>query len=391
MESYLRRTWADISLDAVEKNYKIIKSRLNDGVKMLCVIKANAYGHGAVRLANIYEELGADWFAVSNLEEALQLRQGGISLPILILGYTDPSAAKLLSDNNVTQAVFSDEYARRLNDFASASNVNVGAHIKIDTGMSRIGFYLHKNEDEDSFRQKISSLKDFRNLDISGAFTHFAVADEQKGKPFVNRQFDMFTLGCGIIKECGFDLRLRHCCNSAGTMCYPEMQLDMVRNGITLYGLAPSDELYDKFGLEQVMSLRSVISLVKTLHKGDTVSYGRTFTADRDMKIATVAIGYADGFPRLASNKYSVLVNGVRCKITGRVCMDQIMIDVTGVDAKAGDTVTIFGCDNGSFIPVDELSSLIGTINYETVCDINGRVARRYIRHGKEIAVDSLL
>lgn len=392
MDNILRRTWAEIDLDKVEHNFNIIKSHLNDNVKTMCVIKADAYGHGAIQLAEIYDKLGCDWFAVSNLEEAIQLRKAGFNQDVLILGYTNPQCADLLYKYNVTQAVFSYEFADKLSREAAKHNIALNVHMKVDTGMTRIGFYAHNEQDIDSACNLMDNAAKLSNLNFTGIFTHFAVADESKGKQFTEHQFNIFNAVIDNLAKRGITFKLRHCCNSAAIMLYPHMHLDMVRPGIILYGLSPSPEMKDYWNFKPVMSLKSTISLVKDVPESVPVSYGGTYTTKGDTKIATVAIGYADGYPRVASNKAQMLVNGKRVNLIGRVCMDQLMLDVTNIDdIQEGDIVTIFGNSGEQSISIDELAEIAGTINYEIACDIGKRVARIYLKNGEELGCTSLL
>ena len=380
---YLHRAWAEIDLDALENNYNIIRGRLKRETKVLCVIKADAYGHGADSLAKEYERLGCDWFAVSNVEEALRLREVGIRRPILILGATPPEYAARLAEAKITQALYSYDFAERLSRCACEAGVQVDVHLKLDSGMRRIGFDC-ADEEQLSLACRACRLD---GINVTGAFTHFASADAD-GDPdgsFTRLQFERFVSATRFVENSGIKLQIRHCCNSAATICYPEMQLDMVREGITLYGLAPGPKV-DITGFKPMMSLKAGVSMVKRVAAGEDISYGRTFTAERDMEVATVPIGYADGYLRAYAAGYA-LIKGRRAKIVGRVCMDQLMLDVTGLDVSAGDTVTLFGRDGDSELPVEELSELASTINYETVCLITKRVPRVYIKGGKIVGV----
>lgn len=386
MSDFFRRTWAEIDLDAIGHNYRAIRARLNPGTKMCCVIKADAYGHGAEMLAAEYESLGADWFAVSNLEEATQLRNAGIRLPILILGYTPASCAKKLSDLNIAQAVLSAEYAQALSAQAVKDGVKVRAHIKLDTGMSRIGFLFQDPERDDAVIDTVERACRLPGLESEGIFTHFAVADEgENGRDYTAAQFHSFTAAISLLEERGIRFAIRHCANSAAIFDYPEMQLDMVRPGIVLYGLMPSEDLRQKPDLHPAMQLKSIVSLVKTVEPQTSVSYGRCFVTKEMTRVATVPIGYADGYPRRLFEQGSMLVHGKRAKIIGRVCMDQTMLNVTDIpDVKEGDTVTVFGRDGESFLSVDELAGYNQTINYELVCLVSKRVPRVYFKNGAE-------
>lgn len=386
MTDYTRRTWVDIDLDAIGHNIDIIRQR-TDGAEIMCIVKADAYGHGVEHIALEYQRMGIKWFGVSNIEEAVELRKCGIRGDILILGYTPHKVTRLLSDYDITQAVFSEEYAEGLSAAAVELGVTVKCHIKADTGMGRIGFNCRSEDSADAQLEPCARVCALPGLEVNGIFTHFAVADDGKdGEEFTRGQYASFVRLIDKLAQRGITFRWRHCCNSAGTLEYPDMHLDMVRPGIILYGLSPSSVQRGRFDLQPVMHLRSVISMVKPLEAGATVSYGRTFTAPHDMVLATAPIGYADGYPRILSGRQEVLVRGQRVPIVGRVCMDQLMLDVTGVEGvKEGDRVTAFGIDGTAEIPVDELADKMGTINYELICRMARRVPRVYRRGGKAI------
>ncbi len=387
MSDFFKRTWAEINLDAITRNFQVIRAQLRPETLVCCVIKADAYGHGAEVLAKEYESLGANWFAVSNLEEAIQLRSVGIKLPILILGYTPPSLAAKLSELDIAQTVLSAEYAAELSDEAVKAGVTVRTHIKVDTGMSRIGF-LYQNQSRDCRTiGEIERACKLPGLNSEGIFTHFAVADEGTGgSAYTLMQYDNFTHAISLLEQRGVTFQIKHCANSATIFDYPEMQLDMVRPGIILYGLMPSSQLKNKISLVPAMELKSIVSMVKTVESQTCVSYGRRFVTKKKTKIATVPIGYADGYPRHLSIRGSMLVRGCKAKIIGRVCMDQLMLNVTSVpEVREGDIVTVFGRDAQNNITVDELASHNHTINYELVCMISKRVPRIYFRGGKEV------
>lgn len=386
MEKFSKRTWAQVDLNAIRYNFNSIKEKISEGTKVLCVLKADAYGHGAEFLVKEYERLGADYYGVSNLDEALQLRKAGAKKPILIFGYTPPEMAETLSKENVSQALFSLEYAKELYNSCKEKNVKVKVHLKIDTGMSRIGFFCQNDEDINKSIKEIEKIKkDMPLLDIEGMFTHFSVSDDvTNNREYTIYQFNNFKKVISGLEELGIKVPLKHCCNSGGIISFPEMQLDMVRAGVILYGLYPSKETEGKINLKPAMELKAVVSQVKEIPKDTSLSYGRTFVSGDKMKIASVTIGYADGYSLKFSNNAELLVKGKRAKIVGRVCMDQLMIDVTNIEGvKSGDEVTIFGCDGAEKISVDEMAEKIGTINYEIVCLIGKRVPRIYINNGK--------
>lgn len=387
VHNILKRTWAEINLDAICRNLKEIRGVTEPGVQIMAVIKADGYGHGAVELAKTYEENGVEWFAVSNLDEALQLRRNGVSRPILILGFTPTECAATLAKENISQTVLNEEYGAALSRAAVEAGVRVHAHIKADTGMSRIGFYYHDETLNADAADKIAAVCALPGILPEGIFMHFASADEGKGgEEFTRRQFALFKNLLDALEERGVNFKIRHCCNSAATVVYPGFHLDLVRPGIILYGLAPSPVLEGAISLTPALELKSIISQVKTVPAGTTVSYGRTYTSQTERRIATIPIGYADGYPRLLSGRADVLVCGKRARITGRVCMDQLMADVTDIpEAAEGCVVTLIGKDADEEVSLDELARLTGTINYELACNISKRVPRVYLRNGKVI------
>ncbi len=389
MEEFFKRTWAEVNLDALAHNYNQIRAAVRPQTKICCIVKADAYGHGAPRVAREMQKMGADWFGVSNLEEAIQLRSCGIDRPILILGYTPPEYAEKLSRLSIAQAVLSLDYGKRLSENAVRCGVKVRAHIKVDTGMSRIGF-LYQDLERDRFSlNEIEQVCRLPGIDAEGIFTHFAVSDEgQDGEKYTLRQYGCFKEAIEELESRGIHFRLRHCSNSGAVLDYPELQLDMVRPGIILYGLSPSGKMRRPLDLHPVMELKSVISLLKHVPAGTKVSYGCEFVTQRDTVLATVPIGYADGYPRSLHGCADMLVAGKRARVVGRVCMDQLMLDVTEIpDAREGMTATVFGRDGGETIPVDELARLNDTIHYEMVCLVGKRVPRIYLRGGEQVGL----
>lgn len=381
----VKRTWALISLNAIEHNYNVIRDKVADDTKVCCVIKADGYGHGAVELSQIYEKLGADFFAVSNIDEGIEIRKSGSKLPIVILGYTPVSEAKNLAAYNISQAVFSLEYAKELSEKCVEEDCICKMHIKVDSGMSRIGFMCQEFPRDEYSIEEICEACCLPNLEVEGLFTHFCVSDEDaEGREFTNKQYENFIHVRDSLKKRGVDISVVHCSNSGAIEDYPETCCDMVRAGIILYGLAPSSKLADRLDLVPAMTLKTVVAFVKEVQKGATISYGRTFTADRKMKIATVPIGYADGFIRQNAKDGYMMVNGKKAKIVGRICMDQTMLDVTDIeDVKTGDEVVVFGTGENGEPTADSLAENTGTINYETVCLVGKRVPRIYIKDGK--------
>ena len=376
------RTWAEIDLDNIEYNLKAIKSAVGDAVKLCCVVKADGYGHGAPAVSRLFEENGADLLAVSNIEEALQLRQNGISLPILILGYTPAECAETLANNNISQCVYSFEYGLSLASYAEKCSQKVKIHLKLDTGMGRIGF-LCRESGENELYEALELCKN-RNLIPEGIFTHFATADEaDEGEEYTRLQYAKFRSAVSFLEKHGVKFEIRHCANSAATFNYPEFRLDMVRVGLALYGLTPFESSQSLPSLRPAMSLRSVISHVKLLRRGESVSYGRTFKAEKDMRVATVPVGYADGLMRSTADSHYTLKIGNKCApILGRICMDQLLLDVSDIDCQVGDIVTIF--DGEKDHTATALASANGTIPYEVLCSVGKRVPRAFVR-GSEI------
>lgn len=384
-------SWAEVDMSAVRHNYHTIRGSLPADTMLCCVVKANAYGHGVGQLAPLYEELGADWFAVSNIREALQLRRYGVTRPILILGYTHESCAALLAQENISQCVYSSAYGQRLSAAAQEMGVSVKIHVKLDTGMGRLGFRC-PGEGADSVEGAIAVCR-LTGLTPEGVFTHFASADEgAAGEDFSRLQAERFAQALERFAAAGVTFAVRHCANSAALSDYPADGMNMVRAGIVLYGLQPSADLRHPLPLQPVMSLKSVISHVKTVPAGTTISYGRTFTAPCEMKIATVPIGYADGFWRHNSPAgVRLTVRGQQAPILGRVCMDQLMIDVTHVpQAEMGDYVTVFGA--APAMTADDIAAANNTIGYEVVCGVGERVPRLYVEDGNLVGtLDNLM
>ncbi len=381
MKDFLRRTWAQINLDAIENNIFQIKSLLKPSCLLCATVKADCYGHGYAFTASEMKAAGADWFSVSNLAEALQLRRSGITEPVLILGYTPPENVKELVYNDISQAVFSKEYAQTLSYFAKKENVKINAHIKVDTGMSRIGFRYQDSVEDADVIDEIAEVCTLEGINPEGIFTHFACADSADGELFTRLQYELFCTCVDSLKQLGIEFSLRHCSNSAAILNYPEMHFDMVRAGLILYGHYPSEAVRRPIKLLPVMELKAVISMVKTVPAGTPFSYGGTAVSDTDRVVATVPIGYADGYPRQASNKMYMLVNGKKAPVLGNVCMDQTIIDVTGIEnVKEGTQITVFGADGGAYLDVGEIARCAGTINYEILCSLSRRVPRVYIK-----------
>lgn len=373
MEPY--RVYAEIDLAAVRFNLESMHRHTAPGVKIAAVVKTDAYGHGALEIARAVEELPYLWgFAVATAEEARSLREDGRKKPILILGISFPEQYPLIVGEEIRPAVCSTLAARELSAVAARLGKVCRIHVKIDTGMSRIGFAANeKSVDE------IAQIASLPNISIEGIFTHFARADEEDKGPAL-AQLALFRSVIGQLEERGIQVPVRHCSNSAGIVELPEAGMDMVRAGITLYGLWPSEEVRrDIMEIKPVMSMRSHVSFLKTLEPGQSVSYGGIYTADTPRRLATIPVGYGDGYARGLSNKGYVLIHGKRAPIRGRVCMDQFMADVTDIpDVREGDPVTLLGADGAQEITMEELGRLSGRFNYEFACLITPRVPRVY-------------
>jgi alanine racemase len=374
----LRPVWVEINLNNLAHNIKEVKRIVKPGTMITAVIKADAYGHGAVQIGKTLLENGADRFAVATLSEAIQLRKNYDNVPILILGYTPNENADLVIRHNIIQTIYTYEQALAYSKKAQELNNEVKVHIKVDTGMSRLGMKADQQTIE-----VIKEISKLPNLMIEGIFTHFAVADE-KQKEFTYNQWEKFNFICDTLEKQDINIPIKHVSNSAAIIDLPEMNYNMVRAGIMLYGLYPSDEV-DKSNvkLKEVMSLKAMISHVKYIEKGTGVSYGLLYKADQTTKIATLPIGYADGYTRLLSGKAQAVVKGKKVPVVGSICMDQCMIEVTGLDVNCGDEVILFGGDGNNYITIDDIAKNIGTINYEIVCMISKRVPRIYIKNNE--------
>lgn len=371
----VNRVRADIDLDAVLYNMESMHKKLKPGTKIAAVVKADAYGHGAVEISRVLENLPYLWgYAVATSNEAMQLVEAGRKKPIIILGLSFPEQFEEIVENDLRPAVCTYETAQALSDIAAEKNKVCRIHIKVDTGMSRIGFQVTP-ESADT----VARISKLPNIMIEGIFTHFARADESSKAP-AYEQFKQFEKMIAMVEEKGVQIPLKHCSNSAGIVEIPECNMDMVRAGITLYGLWPSEEVdKTKISLKPVMSLRSRVAYVKELLPGRQISYGGTFTVKKKMTVATVPVGYGDGYARGLSNKGWVLIKGQKAPICGRVCMDQCMVDVTDIPGvKIGNTVTLLGKDADEEITMEQLGELSGRFNYEFACLITPRVPRIY-------------
>lgn len=381
MNGLQKRTWAEVSLDNIERNYKAIRARLHKGTRFLGVVKADAYGHGAVPVSRLLEDLGCDYLAVAYLDEGIELRDAGITLPILVFGYTMPVYTPELLKYGLTQTVSSVEMARSMSEIAAETGRKLPVHLKVDSGMGRLGFPCHHGENPEKELLEILKLD---GLYVEGIYTHFAVSDTDEA--YTMEQLASFSRQIGSLEaNSGMKIPIKHCANSGAMINYLQTDLDMVRPGLSLYGMYPGA---DKGGIElaPAMELKTRIVQIKDFSPGYTVSYGRIYTAPSPRKIAVISIGYSDGLHRVLSGNMDVLVRGKRVPQVGRICMDMCMVDVTDVpDASVDDIVTIFGEDGDEWIPVEEPASNAGTISYEIVCAVSKRVPRVYIKHGVKL------
>ncbi len=380
LESY-QRVWAEVDLDAIWENMVHMKENIAENTKILAVIKTDGYGHGGVPIAKMLEQLDFMFgYAAATYEEAHVLREAGVKKPILILGYTFPYCYEELIREEIRPAVYRRDTVEEL--VAAAANVGQKAkvHIKVDTGMGRIGI----TPDEEGL-EFVRFLMGHPELEVEGIFTHFAKSDEED-KTSANHQLALFQNFIDRIQtELGLTIPVKHCSNSAAILEMPQANMDMVRAGITTYGLYPSEEVSkDIVPLRAAMSLYSHIVYCKTIHAGQSVSYGGLFTAQKDTRVATIPVGYGDGYPRSLSGKGYVLIRGKKAPILGRVCMDQFMVDISEIPGvMEGDKVTLLGVDGTERITAEELGELSGRFNYEFVCDLGKRIPRVYRQHGE--------
>ena len=380
LESY-QRVWAEVDLDAIWENMVHMKENIAENTKILAVIKTDGYGHGGVPIAKMLEQLDFMFgYAAATYEEAHVLREAGVKKPILILGYTFPYCYEELIREEIRPAVYRRDTVEELAAAAAKVGKKAKVHIKVDTGMGRIGI----TPDEEGL-EFVRFLIEHPELEVEGIFTHFAKSDEAD-KTSANHQLELFQNFINKIQtELGITIPVKHCSNSAAILEMPQANMDMVRAGITTYGLYPSEEVSkDIVPLRAAMSLYSHIVYCKTIHSGQSVSYGGLFTAQKDTRVATIPVGYGDGYPRSLSGRGYVLIHGKRAPILGRVCMDQFMVDISEIpEAMDGDKVTLLGMDGTERITAEELGELSGRFNYEFVCDLGKRIPRVYLQHGE--------
>lgn len=381
MKKYTR-VCARINLDAIEANVEKMKNNLQDDVPMIVVVKTDAYGHGAAQVAHLVSSKSYVWgFAVATLEEAVLLQKSGITKPILILGCVFPDQREELVNDEIRMTVYTEEMAQQLSSMALSLGKKAYVHIKLDTGMGRIGFKVNENNVE--IIKRISKLP---GLIVEGMFTHFSKADETD-KTYTNEQFEKYMWMKNRLDGEGVHFAYYHCCNSAGIIDCMQDDLNLVRAGISTYGMYPSEEVHkENVALIPALELVSHVAFVKWEDEGELISYGGTYKTNKRTKIVTIPVGYGDGYPRSLSNKGYVLIHGKKAPIIGRICMDQFMVDATDIDdVKFGDKVTLIGRDEDAFLPVETLSELSGRFNYEFVCDLGKRVPREFISKGKVI------
>ncbi|PJI07854.1 MULTISPECIES: alanine racemase [Clostridium] len=382
MFRHIRPVWAEINLDNLAYNMQQIR-KCSKSDEIIGVVKADAYGHGAVDVAPVLLQNGANRLAVAVISEAVELRKAGIECPIMILGYTPISLVDSIIKYNIEQTVFSYEYAAKLSQAARENNIKLRVHIALDTGMGRIGFL--PNDDSVNEVVKISKLS---NIEIEGLFSHFSTSDE-KNKEYTYTQFEKFNWFYDELRKNNVKINIRHIANSAAIMELPKTHYEASRPGIILYGYYPSDEVdKNKLKLKPIMTLKTNVVHIKKMLPGQYVSYGRKFKCERESVIATLPVGYADGYTRMLSGKAKVIINGKFAPVVGRICMDQCMIDITDIPGvKVGDEVVIMGESDGKKFTADDIAEIIGTINYEVICMISKRVPRVYIKNKNVVKI----
>ena len=380
-----QRAWVEIDLDKIAQNVKEIKKSLNPDVMLMGVVKADAYGHGVFETAKTVLASGADALAVAFIDEAIQLRKCGITVPLLILGNSAETSVDDLLAFDITPAVFTFEFAKALSTRAAQLGKTAKIHIKTDTGMNRVGFPYGENiTKNDETVDKIIEISKLPNIEVEGIFSHFSTSDEADDS-YTRLQFNRFTELTEKLSARGLNVRVKHIANSAALARFPEMQLDMVRAGVIMYGMYPSNDVdYHGLKLLPAMTFKTRVINIKEVESGQGISYGRSFITDRKTKIATIAVGYADGYSRILSGNAQALVDGCLVNQLGRICMDQCMIDVTNVNnINIGDEVTLFGTSGEGSISIEEVAGKMGTINYEIACIVGKRIPRIYIKDGK--------
>ena len=383
MTDHSSRNWVEIHLERLSANLSALRDHLREGCKVMGVVKANAYGHGDGFVSRTLQNAGIDWLAVSNVEEAVSLRRQGVICPILVLIGCPASMVEDLHEYHLTQTVYCADYAKLLEAAAKEAGVRLRIHIKVDTGMTRLGFRPDQIDE-------IEALARSPHFEAQGIYTHFASADETgpEGVGYTRLQFQRFMDLLDLLEKRGITFALRHCSNSGGCLLYPEMSLDMVRPGILLYGLSPSGECEGIIPLQPVMEWRAVVSMVKTVAAGTPISYGRTFSTPAEMRIATIPVGYADGYGREQCPGGWLLIRGEKAPIVGKICMDQLMVDVTHIPrVRIGDIAGLAGMPGGPVFK--EMADRADTILYEKVCAVGRRVPRIYRKNGEVVGISS--
>ncbi|MFP4588973.1 MAG: alanine racemase [Candidatus Acetothermia bacterium] len=378
-------SWAEIDLDALEHNLKFIQRSLSGDAELMAVIKANAYGHGAVPVAQTVLQEGATSLAVHRIIEGIQLRTANIDAPILILGYTSPTQAKRVVKHDLSPTVIDCDQAQALESEASSQDQIVDVHVSVDTGMGRFGVL------PDHILEVLGSIDESDHLRFTGLYTHFATADEVD-KSYTYYQYRLYRRVVHRLEENGFSIPLRHVCNSAATVDFPDLHLDMVRCGILLYGMDPSNEPDHSKDLEPVLSLKSRVIRVATLPEGSSIGYGRTYVTPKSTQVALIPVGYGDGYPRLLSNRSEILIHGHRVPVVGAVSMDQIVVNIDDVSrVQKGDEAVLIGQQGEEEISAEEVGQWAETLNYEVVTGLLPRVSRLYLRDGEIIRKENLL
>lgn len=378
MDAQMKRTWAEVDFDKLAHNYHALRGLAPAGTKYLGLVKADAYGHGAVPVAKKLEELGADYLGVACLDEAIEVREAGVKTPILILGCTSSIYAAELVKYNITQACYDLEYAKELSAGAQKAGGTITVHIQCDTGMTRLGFMCHEDTMENSASEIIEAVK-LPGLKAEGIFTHFS--DSDGSEEYTMLQFGRFQDIIQRVRDLGYEFEIRHCANSAATLLYPATYLDMIRPGIVQFGHFPDAKMdHALCDLVPVLELKSRVATVRDVPANTPVSYGRTNTLTRPSRLAVIPVGYGDGFCRGFSNKLTVLINGKKLPIVGRICMDMCMVDVTDApDVKEGDVAILYGSDGTNVQPVEAGAEIMNTISYELLCVLTKRIPRIYL------------
>ncbi len=379
--NFIKRCWAEISVADLLSNLNLIRQTVGADTDVICIVKANAYGHGDEQVSLLLQQNGVKYFAVASMSEALHLRQIGVTAEIILLGGCLDDCYKYAAEYDVTLALYDLDRARKLSEYAVSVGKKVKTHIKLNTGMSRIGFDCTNDESIEKTAFAVQEILKLEAISVCGAFTHFSVSDEKDGNEFTDEQYNNFIK----MKNKFPEIKLWHCSNSGAIVNYGKYKLDLVRAGILLYGFYNGCGAIDLY--KPALSLKTVITQIREVEEGASVSYGRTFVADKKMRLAVLSIGYADGFPRTLSGKGNVIINGKLARIVGRVCMDQTVVDVSDIDCSVGDVVTIIGKDGNCEITADEIAAIDDTINYEILCRLSPRVPRVYLEDGKIINV----